>query len=120
MAKKTKKAEINKVDVEWSSVKIGGDFACVGVFSKDIQSSKFVRELNNAPVDVESLESRKAHFVNDSPFNKGFYEKTIIAESPNSYDEETLRKVKFPLLSKRELKKCFKYTFEVPFTNGGL
>lgn len=119
MSKKSK-AETNKVDVEWSSAKNGEDFVCVGVFDKDVSSSKFIKELNNAPVDVETLESRKARFVNDSPFKRGFYEKLLIAETPTGYDDETLGRVKYKLLSKKQAKKVFRYTFEVPSTNGGI
>lgn len=119
MSKKSK-AETNKVDVEWSSAKSGEDFACVGTFSKDVSSSRFIKELNNAPVDVETLESRKARFVNDSPFKKGFYEKLLVAETPTGYDDETLRRVKYRLLSKKQTKKVYRYTFEVPSTNGGI
>ena len=85
---------VNKIAVDWTTAPNTKNSTCVGVFAKGVDTKYVIKELNNAPVDLESCKSRmyvKSHPGSEAdPLTKGYTESRISIKVP--FTNETFLK----------------------------
>lgn len=112
------KAPITEEKVVWTTMNDGNANYCVGDFKDNVDHSFIVKEVNNAPVDFETLASRvalakqKKQFVTD-PTDKGFSESYIMVKTNADLDDDDFKSIKFTLSKNEKLKAKNTYVFKV-------
>lgn len=112
------KAPIIEEKVVWTTMNDGNANYCVGDFTDNADHSFIVKEVNNAPVDFETLASRvalarqKKQFVAD-PTDEGFSESYIMIKTNVGLDDDDIKSIKFKLSRSDKSKAKIVYVFKV-------
>lgn len=113
------KAPTIKLAADWTTAHIDNKNVCVGTISSGVTTSFCIKEINNAPVDLETCKSRiyaakHPGSVNDPP-SKGYSEQLIKVTVPFT-DEGYLKKIdeksKWVILKKELSSGSTTYTFD--------
>lgn len=111
------KAPIIEEKVVWTTMNDGNANYCVGDFTDNADHSFIVKEVNNAPVDFETLASRvalarqKKQFIAD-PTDEGFSESYIMIKTNVDLDDD-IKSIKFKLSRSDKSKAKTVYVFKV-------
>lgn len=112
------KAPTIKLAADWTTAHFDSKNVCVGTISSGVTTSFCIKEINNAPVDLETCKSRIYAAKNQGsvnrPLSKGYSEQLIKVTVPFT-DEEYLKKIeeksKWELLKKEVGSGSTTYTF---------
>lgn len=104
-----KKAPTIRLAAEWTTARIDNKNACVGTISSGVTTSFCIKEINSAPVDLETCKSRIYAAKNpdsvNKPLSRGYTEQLIKVTVPftdEGYLDEIDKKSKWSLI-KREI-----------------
>ena len=90
------KAPIINLAADWTTARIDNKNVCVGTISSGVTTSFCIKEINSAPVDLETCKSRIYAAKNPGsvikPLSKGYTEQLIKVTVPFT-DEGFLRKI---------------------------
>lgn len=96
------KAPIIKENIVWTTGNDGQSNYCVGIFNKNVSKSFIIKEVNDAPIEVDSLTTRTVLFkqkkdFEPNPINKGYSESYIQIFVSQNLDADDLNAIKFKL-----------------------
>ena len=113
------KAPIINLAADWTTAQIDDKNVCVGTISSGVTTSFCIKEINSAPVDLETCKSRIYAAKNpDSvikPLSKGYTEQLIKVTVPftdEGYLKEIDEKSKWTLLKREVGSGSTTYTFD--------
>lgn len=113
------KAPIINLAADWTTARIDDKNVCVGTISSGVTTSFCIKEINSAPVDLETCKSRIYAAKNpDSvikPLSKGYTEQLIKVTVPftdEGYLKEIDEKSKWTLLKREVGSGSTTYTFD--------
>lgn len=113
------KAPIINLAADWTTARIDNKNVCVGTIRSGVTTSFCIKEINSAPVDLETCKSRIYAAKNpDSvikPLSKGYTEQLIKVTVPftdEGYLKEIDEKSKWTLLKREVGSGSTTYTFD--------
>ena len=118
----SKKAPTIELAANWTTARVNDGNACVGTINSGVTTSFCIKEINSAPVDIETCKSRTYALRNPSslnkPFSKGYSEQFIKVTVPftdETYLKEIDEKSKWTLIKREPASSAGStvYTFEV-------